>query len=442
MQDTKTSSRPPTPTATPSDTSGMVALIESEIDDIRSESSQAGWTTWALMGASATCVWLILNQFETQQYALSRLYPLWLACSFLLFAVTPLYRLLTSNPDPCKHGRLFYSRWLIARRRTSLVVWSIRHVAILFLLWAVVGSPSHPHEYIAYALTSLAVAVGLLGLGLSFTDFPVPSGGNSKIKDIVPALIISGFSAIVLVGMLCNHLPPDPLTNIVEVRIAVLSSALYLLVSVMSDQSVPSPLLSNLIQLRRDIGLGSISPETARDQLEMFLWGRRLADHVSSDTTRIMDSLQSIDADIDEASKRFAALKEIEASLEPDAPASDTALGALREGIDNRLLHAASVMCKDVYRSLRHLKLRTSFVARGVEFQSDQKKLLEGIIEGMHKRAESYNSLVEAVFLNITQHAGAEAAGEMIDRLNAVPGIHFDRTSGKVSAKPSKRKDA
>ena len=42
----------------------LVQLLEFEIDQIRADERQPGWTRWAIFGALTSLTWLAINQIE------------------------------------------------------------------------------------------------------------------------------------------------------------------------------------------------------------------------------------------------------------------------------------------------------------------------------------------------------------------------------------------
>lgn len=110
----------------------IIELLEFEITQIRTEESQPGWTTWALLGGLATTLWLFALEIENHGANLQTTLFLFLVFSLTLDTLKLLHRLISPSSSFLKSAFRFQSAYSqLSQTRASILLDIARSVVLI-----------------------------------------------------------------------------------------------------------------------------------------------------------------------------------------------------------------------------------------------------------------------------------------------------------------------
>lgn len=431
-------SRPPTDiTDSPievTDEAALCAVITTEIDEIHRTGASAGWTTWALLVAAGACVWLLVNQLEARSHVFDQVIILGIAASFLLIAFRTLSWLLTDHTEDCVQGRFHYSRSVLVREHPAIALALARHSLVLYLLTHSAPAASAWISSAAHAVSWFALSIGALALVISMCNIPIPANNRTTGIAVVFAVLFSALSGTIAWSYLNAATAIGALSNFSSLKVAGLSVVIYILTSLLCHQIRPSPMLGNLIRLRRDLTLHRVPLGTAVEQLQVILWGFRPTDHISSANKTLVDLLQSADVELHLAEKQIAAFVSVAKKQPSDDDSRLVALSAIQEAMTKHFIACSEMMLRRVFPFMRRLVFRASVATAAARLKIAPAQHLTEAKDAIQRRIDQFNSLVATAHREIAaaSPSGVESAASIIDRLNQVPGITFDRNTAAV----------
>ncbi|MGA7192145.1 MAG: hypothetical protein WBW94_00840 [Anaerolineales bacterium] len=277
--------------------SNLIHLLDSEIELVRDERQQPGWTKWAISGSLATSFWLLFNEIEKGQGSVNAVITLLIVISLSSNLVIQLRaRLLPDSPSSySSRGRFMVSNEY-ANDRFAMILSLLRYITMLYLTYMVSSRSIQLVSISSYIVNGLYLALILYFLLMSFLNIPLQPGyiktSNWKVQMVVtiPYIII----VYALFSYLSYFLTYSQL--IANIRIAGLIAAIYFLVTLISTISSDSPLMNSLIKIRRDFSLGNLEYTKAVEQTDTVIAGLKIADVLQDYVQNVLVLLDSLDS--------------------------------------------------------------------------------------------------------------------------------------------------
>ena len=320
----------------------LLKLLDFEIERLKSEDKQPGWTIWALLGSLATIIWLLLKQFPQNDLSWLNIFTLLLFISISVDIIKFLYKLClvpkeTSPIEP----RFGYTKTIFSSARALCFLDSLQIIALLVIL----NFTSMPKLYsfpIWLWYGSLAV-MNFIGFILSFRRIPFPLSTDLKprFKDII-VIILLGLPTLGLFGLAKELFVNNPLPTICECRIAGLLFAIMTLTRLLARTQQQSHLFPILLNLRRDLILENLDIESAKQQIDIALTGLRV-DHIfQEDVSEILGYINEGNMAYQCVSKELKLLEEILSHAQAHTAKEDdaTVVKALQNSIECNLTRA------------------------------------------------------------------------------------------------------
>ncbi len=280
----------------------IVNALDVEINHIRQEDQRPGWTTWTMLGALATVVWLILNEVDRIDFNFPNGLFLFLAISVTMDALTFFKGLVTYDPSPGRRKNRFYiSSQLFTDNRSSLFLFLIRialllYIGSLFHDW--LRAPTPIAFFLNYSIIWAAAAVILV---LSFVGIPVPlSPAETPLGTTISALFVVLWITIVIafVEACLSH---SSSLNLTDYRFGGLLWSISFLLSNLVIGSNRPRLLDTLIELRRDLALGRIDVTSAIKQFDIALSGLQVSDLFQEQIKNVLALLEKANQEVKSA---------------------------------------------------------------------------------------------------------------------------------------------
>ena len=262
-------------------------FLNSEIESLRSEIQRPGWTTWALTGALAALVWILISLIEQGNYTLREIGSLLLVISFLIYIYALTQSRISPNlPSQQNRGRLMHTELL-----RSNIPFIILIIAQLVFLILVILQLSTELGSIATSISLAAVSIPLLsavmGMILIATRFPVlynPRHRYTKVVFVVCSvlMLLSVWYHIRLLWI-----SPGGAT-IYDVRLALVIAAIFYLSCRLVFIPRGALTLDLLTTIRRELLFERIEIKTAIQQVDIALAGLRASDLLESYVTKLL----------------------------------------------------------------------------------------------------------------------------------------------------------
>lgn len=292
-------------------------LLEFEIDRVRAAESRHGWSKWALWSGLGVVLWFI--SIELGSINLNGLVGIALSLITVLMTWEFLKRLANFMPKSRlnkKECRFLPIYDFIAPSRVRLIFESFR--AILLALIAVwLGSAIGTYSILIAIFFGIDAIIFILGLFVSYWENLVINWGRSKPILNGGLLLLAAISLYGLGSAFWNQLLA-PLTGAfgilslesasrlaAAVRIGGLSAASIIILQTLSSVDLSSPFLENLEDIRRNIGLGKLDIEAAREQTEIALIGLAVPHIFQEEISLILATLQQAIFHIEQRSEKF-----------------------------------------------------------------------------------------------------------------------------------------
>ncbi len=98
-------------------------LLNSETDNLRNEIQRPGWTTWALTGAVATLIWILIALVEEGDYSLKAVASILTVIWFLELPYLLVKGVISPNPPSTTTGGRFMPSYRAAANRPGIILY-------------------------------------------------------------------------------------------------------------------------------------------------------------------------------------------------------------------------------------------------------------------------------------------------------------------------------
>lgn len=269
----------------------VLNALDFEITQIQQEYNRPGWTLWALLGALATSIWLLLDVVEKTNINFHYGFFVFLTISIVLDGFSLLKLLTSSESGSSKAGVLKFFTGLFKVRYIVLLS-LIRNILVLYLGFIYKSWVSKLSITLFFTYYGVGVLFFLVLLTLSFTEFPIILSGT---KYPYPAkFIISVAKVFIIIGVItlaygyleaCINV--SPFLRAPEYRFGGLLWTIgFIILKLGRDVNSPI-LLDSLIELRRDLLFDRIDTSSAKRQMGIILSGLEVSDLLQEDIREI-----------------------------------------------------------------------------------------------------------------------------------------------------------
>jgi len=296
------------------DVGRVLALLDNEIQYVRSESERPGWTGWALLGAIGAIAWLLLDTIEQGAFHWANVGVLVLLGSFSVGAVSTLSIALRSSAQPS--GRAQATRFTLSHRTPS----PVRVVLLLRVAYSVViiviTSLVRTRIPLFLALVIWA-AHGVLALGLcllfviTYRPVALPMALSTSVLLRRGSLVDVAVYGVLATGCAISLVNSSTAISPDDIRIAGLSLVLYHLLRILAGMGSSVPVLGALVTIRRQLALGQMDIETAIRQTDIALSGLQVSDILQEDLRELLGFWAQYAAETGKLCEKASALRQI-----------------------------------------------------------------------------------------------------------------------------------
>jgi hypothetical protein len=342
-------------------------FLDSEIENLRSEIEGPGWTSWALTGALAALVWILISLVEEGKYSLKPVASLLLVTSFLVYSYALVKgRVGPSLPSERPKGRLMPTHVINANMAVIiLLVAQLAFLTIVILrLSTELGSVA---TSISLAAISLLWLIVLAGIVIAAKRIPVPFNSRHRLVTIV--LVIYLVVMLLSIWYHIRFLWISPgVASVYDVRFALVIAAIFYLSGRLVSVPRGALTLDVLRTIRRELLLGRIELGTAIQQVDIALTGMRASDLLEGYVSKLLSLYRDASAEL---SKSVSCIDQMEKSVSETAEKLPPELVPIkREDMDvltSSIGKAHTVITVDIPRAYRPIGQRMA-VLRSMGF--------------------------------------------------------------------------
>lgn len=313
----------------------VLHYIDNEIEHIRNEIQQPGWTIWAILGALATVIWLFIGELEKQLYILNNVLLLSLLIFYLgnnllgsilrvlFWAQKP--NLLLSASQAKMHRNIF--------RELLAVMVSLCAILITYHF-------SNDFDPTFIKLSYIWNSFFIFGLFMRLLLQPIYEKVD-YVEKVNPPTRFSVRALILLIPFI-TYLSWQIIDYIIDKQIIItfddikvvgLIVAFYILLRVFVGIRTSSPTLSTLVEIRRKYFLGQISNETINDQIEAALIGLNISDYLQKRLSTFLFLVQEGNFELDQADIKLNLLNQKYEETEKPTLELQVTIDALNEAL-------------------------------------------------------------------------------------------------------------
>ena len=285
----------------------VLHTLDFEINRIRSQEKESGWTIWALLGSLATIVWLVLGELKAEGIRWANVLVLILVVCLLIDNVSIFYTMFSQEELPREKGRRYRFSHYLGENRLEIFLGLLRCVALVWIAWYASEFVWPSHALLAYVYYGVAAILLTVGFVWSFLRIPTPVY-SSKGVALVTAFFLALFLAVGSWPMVGYFLlvSSDPHgATLAEYRLSFLIATGVLLLLLLTRGARHVSMLASLINVRRALAFGKIDVDTAIQQTDIILTGMRMQDLVQEDLKRLLEYIDQVEEEFAEASKNL-----------------------------------------------------------------------------------------------------------------------------------------
>lgn len=286
-------------------------FLNSEIENLSNEIQRPGWTTWALTGALAALVWILISLVEQGNYSLRAVASLLLVISFLDYSYTLIkVRISPSLALQQLVGRVVPMR-LISANIPGIGLLIAQLVFLTIVISRFLTELGSVATSISLAAVSFLLLSTLIAIVLIIARFPIPFSPRNR-RVTVLTVVWSGLMLLsVWYHIRFLWISPGG-AAVYDVRLALVIAAIFFLSLKLISVPRGALTLDVLTAIRRELLLGRIELGTAIQQADIALAGMRASDLLESYIANLLSLYRDASAEL---SKSMSCLDQLEESL-------------------------------------------------------------------------------------------------------------------------------
>lgn len=278
----------------------ILQSIDVEIDNGRKDQQLRGWTSWAILGAIAVIIWLMLIVIEGARFSIYRIFLIFV----ILLVADDLIDLISDavspiRSEPTTSTRFYRFSQILGANRLFVLCYFARSLTLLimgFIFYYCVIRISAIMFVCYYGFISFGAIVVFV---LSFTRLPVSLQITNRWASISKLIIVF----IILIGYVNFWWKTRDILLMSEYKVGLLLAAFTFLVFRLVVSTHGSWLHLQLVALRRSFALGDIDSISALRQLDITLRGMEMSDIIQHDLGEILRLIEIVQREMSEARK-------------------------------------------------------------------------------------------------------------------------------------------
>lgn len=372
----------------------LIHFLEYEISSRRSEAMRPGWTTWAILGAIASLLWLMSSVLDTNKsISWDNIFYITLLLSVSSDFLFLLSRIL-SSVGPKHLGSVRRFKYFENYIGSFLVFILFRAGILLILIHLLSPKINNFIEFFCWLFLGLSLIQILLLLAVYYLQVPISTNPNPRFKwaSYIYVMVWLTSGGLATVGLIVIIYSKVLVPSIPEWRIGFIIFALSLLVLIYSHSKPISRLLLQLDDIRQKLSLGQIDLNRAKQQIDLIIHGLTLSDILQSNINDILVSLNTMQNIYEKYDSELRLIEKFidiptEKLNKEEKTTVDAVLRSLIERT-NEILSAKQSLLKNKTKLDRRISF---FYGMSKDIAPD----IENLFEEIDKEIEKRNNIVE-----------------------------------------------
>ena len=273
----------------------IIHLLEYEISSRHTKANRQGWTTWAILGAVASLLWLMSSVLDTTTSISWRNVLFIVLLSSISFDFLLLLNKLFFGESYQSLNENRFQNIDISSRKVLFFMLVRATLLLIIIIWLspVLGQLV---KLSCWGFFMFFFIMAIVIMKLVFLKIPVPMESHSRTKQsaYIYTIIMAAVGCIAIVGLVriiyFNTISP----SISEWRIGLILFCLSLL-TIILFLFKPNPiLLLQLDDIRQKLAMGQIELNRAKQQIDLIIHGLTLSNIFQSKISDILVVLKTI----------------------------------------------------------------------------------------------------------------------------------------------------
>lgn len=292
----------------------IINCLSSEIADIESKRKKPGWTIWALYGATAYLIWILLSIIERQSLNWSYILSIFLFLSIACDIIFLIYNTISTSWRANLYTKRFEaSKGVFYEFRSFAFSLLIRAVMLLILMCSLNLILPKAIAVTIYIYLIINVTFSFFFFVMSFLNLPFPKSPKTKYQVLYQLIyfIWIGIGTVASTGLIYNIFQQHPTPSVADWRAALVLFGLSLLILLFTKTQKDPFLLYELKEIKKRICLEQIDYDTAIRQIDLVLYGLTLGEVLEPIIKNVLHSHNSVLSEFNKFMSDLNVLKDI-----------------------------------------------------------------------------------------------------------------------------------
>jgi len=333
-------------------------FLNTEIDNLRNEIQRPGWTTWALTGALAALIWILIDLVEQGGYSLKPVASLLLAIWFLAYSHTFIKGYI--SPDLTSHSRRgrFMPTYMVSANVSGIILSLAQLVFLTIVVHRFSTELGSSATIISLAAVSLLLFFALAALVAILARFPIPFNARNRLSAILPIMCSTAMLVSVWYHLRFLWISPGG-TTVYDVRFAVVIAAIFYVSSRLVSVPRGALTLDVLATVRREFLFGRIELDTAMRQADIALAGMRASDLLESYVAKVLSLYRDASAEYNKSVALLDQLEKLQSEIrEEPLPKQLTTRDQLLVVLSSSIDKVCNTITVDIPRAYKPIQRR------------------------------------------------------------------------------------
>ena len=382
------------------ETDRLIHFLEYEINNRISAAKQPGWTTWAILGALASSLWLMLTVIEASAtLSWSKMLFLFLLLSASFDFLLLISRIVSYNKENVIGSSSRFEHFDASIGESRLFIFGV-FVRSLILVYIFQQNQLlfNPFIYISgyffLVLNSIITGISLI---LSFLHLPFPKTPESKFKWFSRVFIFvwHGAGLITVIGLIVIVYDRQILVTIPEWKTGLLFFTMSLLLLIMVRSKHSSVLLNQLRDIHKKLSLDQIDSNAAIKQVDIIMNGLRLGDILQPEINDVLNILKTLKLNFENYSSEISVLeKYVDSPSDQLEKVDGTTINALIRSFTSRK-DEIFITKQDLSKKKGKLKRKISFIYGAAHYLSPE---IDKLYREIHDAENELNKVIDCSF--------------------------------------------
>lgn len=280
----------------------ILGVLDFEINRITVEQQRPGWTLWAIYGGLVSSGWLLLDQWEKGSVNVINVLHLFLIFSLITDIITDSQILLPNDTKRLKKTPRV-KQYTEITRPLDAFLFMARSGLLLLIAILLRNKINLIQTGITLFYYGVLTVLGVLGFVISLFNISIlfpPQPWEIKARMVSNIISVIVLAALVwaVSGYIELALAHPILISVSDFRVAGLLYVISFLIPMLAEHSKDNPLLTSLIEIRRDLAFGHVDLQTAVQQSDIAIAGLKAEEALRVGFSDLLQFMEELDQEV------------------------------------------------------------------------------------------------------------------------------------------------